>query len=107
MTRQRSVYVAVKSTKKDFESALKNVSALEDVEYDENRKRGEIGAHLYFKSSADPVSKLNDVIREQNWNILEFHPEKLSLEDSFIRLTQSSDSNDQKAEKTDEEGGAE
>jgi len=107
VTRRSSVYLAVKSTKKDFESALKSVSDLEDIEYDNNRKRGEIGAHLFFKSSADPVSKLNDLIREQNWNILEFHPEKLSLEDSFIRLTQSTGSNNEQAEETSEEGGAE
>jgi len=111
VTRRSSVYVAVKSTKKDFESALKDVSALEDVEYDENRRRGEVGAHLFFKSSADPISKLNDLIREHNWNILEFHPEKLSLEDSFIRLTQSTGSKNnnskEKAEQTSEEGGAE
>lgn len=109
VTRRSSVYLAVKSTKKDFESALKSLSDLEDVEYDDNRKRGEVGAHLYFKSGADPISKLNDLVREQNWNILEFHPEKLSLEDSFIRLTQSTGSNNEKeeAEETSGEGGAE
>lgn len=107
VTRRSSVYVAVKSTKKDFESALKNVSALEDIEYDENRKRGEVGAQLFFKSSADPVSKLNDVIKAHDWKILEFHPEKLSLEDSFIRLTQSTGSSKEQAENIDAEGGAE
>ncbi len=108
VTRQSSVYLAVKSTKKDFESALKSVSDLEDIEYDDNRKRGEVGAHLYFKSGADPISKLNDLVREQNWNILEFHPETLSLEDSFIRLTQSAGTNNEneEAEETSEEGGA-
>ncbi|UCE05339.1 MAG: ATP-binding cassette domain-containing protein [bacterium] len=113
VTRRSSVYIAVKSTKKDFDSALKSVSDLEDVEYDENRKRGEIGAHLFFKSTADPISKINDLIRAQNWHIMEFHPEKLSLEDSFIRLTQSTSSNEKqstdeaKTKSTSEEGGAE
>jgi len=108
VTKRSSVYIAVKSTKKDFESALKSVPDLEDVEYDENRKRGEVGAHLFFKSSADPISRMNDLMSEQNWNLLEFHPEKLSLEDSFIRLTQSTGSNEEQAkETTSAEGGAE
>jgi ABC-2 type transport system ATP-binding protein len=109
VTKQSSVYIAVKSSKKDFEAALKSVSGLEDVEYDDNRRRGEIGAHLFFKSSVDSVGKLNDLVRDNKWEILEFHPEKLSLEDSFIRLTQSTGSNDggsKRAESVNEEGGA-
>jgi len=111
VTRRSSVYLAVKSTRKDFDAALKSLTDLEDVEYDENRKRGEIGAHLFFKSSVDPITRVNDFIREQNWKILEFHPEKLSLEDSFIRLTQSTGANRQPAEakaaSAGKEGGAE
>ena len=89
VTRRSSVYLAIKSNKKDFESALKSVPEVEDIEYDENRKRGEVGAHLYFKATVDSIDLLNNLIRERDWKILEFHPEKLSLEDSFIRLTQA------------------
>lgn len=109
VTRRSSVYIAVKSTKKDFEAALKSVSGLEDVSYDDNRRRGEIGAHLFFKSGVDTIGKLNDLVREHNWEILEFHPEKLSLEDSFIRLTQATGSTNNEAkqpESASEEGGA-
>lgn len=109
VTKQSSVYIAVKSSKKDFESALKTVSGIQDVEYDDNRRRGEIGAHLFFKATVDSTSKLNDLIRENEWEILEFHPEKLSLEDSFIRLTQSTGSNENQikpAEPASEQGGA-
>ena len=109
VTKQSSVYIAVKSSKKDFESALKSVSGIQDVEYDDNRRRGEIGAHLFFKSSVDSIGKLNDLIRDNKWEILEFHPEKLSLEDSFIRLTQATGSNEnevKQVESVSEEGGA-
>jgi len=109
VTKRSSVYIAVKSTKKDFEAALKSVSGIEDVEYDENRRRGEIGAHLFFKSTVDSIGKLNDLVRENKWEILEFHPEKLSLEDSFIRLTQSTGANKnevKQAEPAGEKGGA-
>lgn len=107
VTKTSSVYIAVKSTKKDFESAIKNLDGFQEVEYDENRKRGEIGAHLFFSSKVDSIDNLNRLIREQGWQILEFHPEKLSLEDSFIRLTQSTASNDKAADTTASEKGGE
>ena len=107
VTKSSSVYIAVKSTKKDFDSAIKNLEGVQDIEYDENRKRGEIGAHLFFSATVDSVEKLNNLIREQGWQILEFHPEKLSLEDSFIRLTQSAGIKDEAADSTaSEKGGA-
>ncbi len=105
VTKRSSVYIAVKSSKKDFEAALKSVPGIEEVEHDDNRRRGEVGAHLFFKSSVDSISKLNDLIRENKWEIMEFHPEKLSLEDAFIRLTRSTNSNGS-AELPNEEGGA-
>ncbi len=106
VTKQTSVYLAVKSTKKDFESALKSLTGLENIEYDDNRQRGEVGAHLFFKSNVDPVEKLNEFIRSQNWEILEFHPEKLSLEDAFIRLTQGNAAQGATSETIGEQGGA-
>lgn len=106
VTRQTSVYLAVKSAKKDFEAALKSLSGLENIEYDDNRRRGEVAAHLFFKSNIDPVEKLNEFIRSHNWEILEFHPEKLSLEDAFIRLTQGNGTEGAASETVGEQGGA-
>lgn len=105
VTKTSSVYIAVKSTKKDFEAAIKSLEGFQEVEYDENRKRGEIGAHLFFSSKVDAIDNLNNLIREQKWQILEFHPEKLSLEDSFIRLTQSSGAKDEALDSTASEKG--
>ncbi len=105
VTKESSVYLAVRSTKKDFEAALKSLAGLENVEYDDNRRRGEVAAHLFFKSNVDPVEKLNEFIRNQNWEILEFHPEKLSLEDAFIRLTQGNSAGDSH-EAIGQQGGA-
>jgi len=110
VTTRGSVYVAVKSTKKDFESALKSVTGIEDAVFDDTRRRGEVGVHLYFAKGVDSIVKVNDFIRDQKWNVLEFHPEKLTLEDSFIRLTQSTGLNKAAGEATvdssTEEGGA-
>jgi len=112
VTERRSLYLSVKSTKKDFESAIKSISEIEDVLYDGSGPRGVIGCHIYSSSKTDIIPKLNDLIREHKWDILEFQQEKLSLEDSFIRLTQSNSKSgekssfDSKASKAEEGGDA-
>jgi len=109
VTQRNSIYLAVKSSKKDFQSAIKSISEIEDIEFDDNVRRGVVACHLFSK--IDLVEKLNELVREQKWNILEFQPEKLSLEDSFIKLTQSTNSTPEQTESAnvssaDEKGGA-
>lgn len=106
VTTRGSVYLAVKGSKKDFESALKTIPEIVDVTYDEARRRGEVGAHLYFSKGVDYIARLNELLRQQQWDVLEFHPEKLSLEDSFIRLTQPSGSPAEAGVSSSEKGGA-
>ena len=48
-----------------------------------------MGCHLYYSAKKDIIGKLNDMIREHKWDLVEFQREKLSLEESFIRLTRS------------------
>lgn len=88
VTNQNSVTISVKSTKKDFEAALKNISAIEEIKYEDKTARGVVTAHIMYSLKKDILQDLNNVIQEQKWSLLEFQPEKLSLEESFIRLTQ-------------------
>jgi ABC-2 type transport system ATP-binding protein len=96
VTERNSVYVAVKAAKKDFQSAVKAIPGVEAIEFDDNTPRGIIGGHVYFPAQKDILPELNQIIREQKWDVTEFNRERLSLEESFIRLTRSS-----------QEGGAE
>lgn len=84
---QRSIYISTKSTKKDFEAGIKSIKGVTDIVYNDNTPRGEIAAHVYSDPKVDLTAKINDVIQEHKWTILEFQQERLSLEDSFIRLT--------------------
>jgi len=102
VTQRNSYYISVKSSKKDFQSAIKSISEIEDVEFDDDVPRGIVGCHVFASHKVDLVAKLNDLIRDQKWNVVEFQREKISLEDSFIKLTQSN--NNSTASK---EGGAE
>ena len=59
--------------------------------YDEALPRGVIGAHLFSASNVDLTTKINEVSRSKKWDILDLTREKLSLEDTFIRLTQGAE----------------
>ncbi len=88
VTDKNSVSLSVKSTKKDFEAAIKSLKDVSDIQYEDNTPRGVVSAHLLFPLKKDIIPELNKVIQENKWTLLEFQPEKLSLEESFIRLTQ-------------------
>ncbi len=100
VSKYSSIYMAIKTNKKDFEATIKNISEIKDITFDHSTKRGVTGAHLYYTGKIDMTEKLNELIQEHKWKVTEFHPEKLSLENTFIRLTQSNES-----EKKTETGG--
>jgi len=89
VTERSAVNIAVKCSKKDFQSAIGSISGVEDVVYDDEAPRGVVGCKLYFKPSVDIITPLNKIIRNHKWDLLNFHQEKISLEESFIRLTKS------------------
>ena len=109
MVMERSgIYLEVACSKKDLQSALAKISEVEDVTFADTTKRGLVACHVYFSHEADIAGALNTVIREQGWDVLEFRHEKLSLEDSFIKLSQIQNSEGEQSAETeaDEEGGA-
>ena len=109
VTQRNSYYIAVQSNKRDFQSAIKAISEIEELEYDDNAPRGVVGCHVFAPHHVDLVEKLNDLIREQKWNVVEFQRERISLEESFIKLTQATSSTSQTTDSSsqNEEGGAE
>ena len=88
VTQKSSLALTVKATKKDFESKIKNVTKIEEVKIMTSDAPGVIKSHLFYNPQSDIIPSLNETIREAGWDILEFHREKLSLEDSFILLTE-------------------
>ena len=108
VTERSSVYVAVKASKKDFESGVHAISGVEDLGYDASTPRGVTGCHIYASPKVDLVKPLNDLIRKKGWDVVEFQRERLSLEESFIRLTQTKQGATPGAsDESNEEGGAE
>ena len=87
---RRSMYLSVKAPKKDLEAALKGIKGVDEIRFDENPARGSSAAHIFSSPRTDLLEAVNEVLRRQKWTVLEFQQEKLSLEDTFIRLTQGS-----------------
>lgn len=108
VTQRNSCYIAVKSTKKELQTALKSLPEIEELEFDENLPRGVAGCHVFASHKIDLVEKLNGLIREQKWTIIDFQREKISLEDSFIKLTQTETAESSAVDTAvaSEEGGA-
>lgn len=102
VTDKSSVYIAVKTSKKDFESAIHKISCIQDLSYESASPRGVVGCHITYAPGEDIIKKLNDLIRSAKWDIVAFQQETMSLEESFIRLTKSPS-----RKSVTEEGGAE
>lgn len=89
VTDKNSVYLAVKTSKKEFESAIQKVAGIQDISYESAAQRGIVSCHIAYAPGQDIVQELNDVIRKAKWDITAFQQEAMSLEESFIRLTRS------------------
>ena len=109
---RKTVYIEVKTSKKDLQKSLDTISGIEELSFDDTTARGTVGCHVYYSMKSDIIPLLNQIIRKNQWELLEFQREKLSLEDSFIRLTKSSPKTSEQTEteseeNVDEEGGVE
>jgi ABC-2 type transport system ATP-binding protein len=108
VTRRSSIYLAVKASRKEVESKLQSLEGLDEVSFESTTPRGVAGCHLYFSQKTDLISQLNELVRDNGWDIVEFQREKLSLEESFIRLTQGGNKKDSgQTSSSDGKGGAE
>jgi len=92
LTTRASLSLAVKAPRKEVEQRLKALDNLSEVTFHDSGERGVTRCVLSYELGKDLLSDLNQIIRDAKWDIVEFHEEKLSLEDSFILLTQGGES---------------
>ncbi|MBN2010175.1 ATP-binding cassette domain-containing protein [candidate division KSB1 bacterium] len=85
---RRTIALSVKASKKEFDSKIKAIKDIDEIQSTESAGRGVISCQLFYNPSKDILPELNQVIRDAGWDILELHPEKMSLEASFIMLTE-------------------
>lgn len=113
VTKKSSLFISLKTSKKEFEGKIKTIDKIEDLKFIDSENRGLVQCQLFFDPRNDVIDDLNKIIRDSQWDIVEFHREKLSLEDSFILLTQGdkksteTGSEDEEKKATEaQEGGA-
>jgi ABC-2 type transport system ATP-binding protein len=88
LAKRSTLALAVKTTKKEFETKLKTIKDIDEIQMLDSAGRGIVNCQIYFDPSKNILPELNQAIREAGWDIHELHPEKLSLEASFIMLTE-------------------
>jgi len=87
VTKYNTLVLGVKGKKGDIENSLKNIKAVQDVKVEQNTSTDEIRYKIFYESGADILEDINAILRERKLDVVTLHHEKLSLEDSFIRLT--------------------
>ncbi len=94
LTTRTSLSLAVKAPRKEVEQHLKALGNVVEVTFQDGAERGVTRCVLSYEVGKDLISDLNRIIRDAQWDIVEFHQEKLSLEDSFILLTRGGSEED-------------
>ncbi len=107
VTDRQSLYLVLEAQKKEVETAFKSLPGLLSLDFDSGM-RGKTGCHVRYRIGQNPVERINEIVRSNRWNILEFQQEKISLEESFIRLTRTTEKREDTDKKTKgQKGGAE
>ena len=88
---RHSIYIQIRGGKKEVESVLSGLSDVKELSFDPAAPRGVVGCHIYYDPKKDLAGELNALVRKNNWDILAFQRETLSLEESFIRLARPVD----------------
>ncbi len=101
VTQRSSLRLGIRTSKKEFENKMHEIKKIDEIKFVDSEKRGIVQAQLFYNPRNDIMEDLNQIIHEAKWDVVEFHQEKLSLEDSFILLTRGNRSTD-----TVEKGGA-
>ena len=81
------LHLVIKGEVAVIKGALRTVSGIKDVAYDENQEEGTLGLTLYSVDQKDLREDVFFALAEAKCPILEMHREETSLEDAFLALT--------------------
>jgi ABC-2 type transport system ATP-binding protein len=82
-----SIYLKVEGTLKEVEVVLKSIKGVASVHKVDEEKRGIYGYRVEIDKGADIRALLARTLADKSIPLLELTPEKISLEDVFIKLT--------------------
>lgn len=87
MVEKNGIHLVAKGSKEQIKGALRTVSGIKDVRYDEKNEAGTLGLTLYMMEGADIREDVFYAMAKADCPIYELHPLAASLEDAFLALT--------------------
>lgn len=87
MVEKNGIHLVAKGSKEQIKGALRTVSGIKDVRYDEKNEAGTLGLTLYMMEGADIREAVFYAMAKADCPIYELHPLAASLEDAFLALT--------------------
>ena len=81
-------YLAVKAEHEKVESKVKSLSGIENVEVLTSDESDLTQLRIHYVDDNLPES-LDKLIKKEKWTLVEYRKEKLSLEDTFLKLTKA------------------
>lgn len=87
MVEKNGIHLVVKGERTVIKNALRTVSGIKNVKYDENNEEGYMGMTLYEAEGVDIREDIFYALAKADCPIYEIHPLAASLEDAFLALT--------------------
>jgi len=87
VTKYSIISLKVKGKKNLVDSSLKQIKQIQKIEYSDDSSKDTVSCKLYYETGADIIHDLNKMIRDEKLEIESLYQDKLSLEESFIKLT--------------------
>ncbi|MCD6117356.1 ATP-binding cassette domain-containing protein [bacterium] len=87
VTKYSIIFLKVKGKKNLVDSSLKQIKQIQKIEYSDDSSKDTVSCKLYYETGADIIHDLNKMIRDEKLEIESLYQDKLSLEESFIKLT--------------------
>lgn len=87
MVEKNGIHLVAKGERENIKNALRTVSGIKNVKYDEQNEEGTIGMTLYAMEGKDIREEIFYALAKADLPIYEIHPLAASLEDAFLALT--------------------
>lgn len=87
MVEKNGIHLIAKGERESIKNALRTVSSIKNVKYDEQNEEGTVGMTLYAMEGRDIREDVFYALAKADLPIYEIHPLAASLEDAFLALT--------------------
>lgn len=87
MVEKNGIHLVAKGEREEIKNALRTISGIKNVKYDDQNEDGTVGMTLYAMQGIDIREAVFYALAKADLPIYEIHPLAASLEDAFLALT--------------------